>query len=185
MRPALTFAVMLFPSTPVLAQKAHVHGTAELRLAIDGGVVEAELALPAKDVVGFEYAPRDEADEAAIAGALEALEAGVALIGISPAAECLQSRFDVVASPGGATADGHEDHGHDDKAPQGEEHREGGHSEFVLRYRFDCATPEAITAIQPTLFAAFPSVGAIDVQALTAMGQAAGRLTPARPGISF
>lgn len=40
---------------------AHVHGIGELNVAIDGEALLVELISPAMDLVGFEHAPRTEA----------------------------------------------------------------------------------------------------------------------------
>jgi hypothetical protein len=81
MRPS-TFASILalclaMPAAAEIARQhaAHVHGEAELKLALDGTSLELELELPGMDAVGFEHPPRDEVQKAAIAAAIATLEA--------------------------------------------------------------------------------------------------------------
>lgn len=151
---------------------AHVHGTASLNIAIDSGHIDAELVTPAMNIVGFEHAPRDDAERQAVASAAVMLEDGAALLVPSAAAGCrldssqaASSLIDTAHEPE-TTHDAHE-HDHDDV-----------HSEFHVHYRFHCDEPAAIETIQVNLFEAFPGMETIEVQALTADRQVGGMLTP-------
>ncbi|MCF7994732.1 MAG: DUF2796 domain-containing protein, partial [Chromatiaceae bacterium] len=46
-------------------QGAHVHGVGQLNVAVDGSALLVELISPAMDLVGFEHAPRNEAQRTA------------------------------------------------------------------------------------------------------------------------
>lgn len=100
---------------------AHVHGTAQLNLAIDGKNVFLELASPAMNIVGFEYIPSSEEDRHSVHEAAEKLEDGGSLFEFSKAAGCTLVTAEI-ESP----LLGHEHHEeHDDKDSYGKEHDHG------------------------------------------------------------
>ena len=65
---------------------AHEHGAARLNVALDGK--RLELFSPAMNLLGFEHAPANAADEAKIASARSQLEQPQALFGLPAAAGC-------------------------------------------------------------------------------------------------
>jgi hypothetical protein len=66
---------------------AHEHGAAELTVAIAGGDVAIDLQTPAFNVLGFEYAPTSEEEQALLAESVAALETGD-LLQLDPDAGC-------------------------------------------------------------------------------------------------
>jgi len=100
---------------------AHVHGTAQLNLAIDGKNVFLELASPAMNIVGFEYTPSSEDERHTVHEAAEKLEDGGSLFEFSKAAGCT-----LVSAEIESTLLGHEPHEvYDDKDSHGKEHDHG------------------------------------------------------------
>ena len=100
---------------------AHEHGAAELDAALDGATLEIELRSPAMNLVGFEHAPRSDADKAKIAGARKQLEQPDSLFGLTPAAGCTLAKTEL-ESPlfeGG--------HSHEHEHEHEHEHGEHGH----------------------------------------------------------
>ena len=118
---------------------AHVHGTTEAELAIEGRTLSLALYAPGADIVGFEHPPRTEADKAAVA----ALSQPQTLFALPAAAGCGVTQATV-------SLEGDDDHVH------GHSHGHGlEHLEFVARYSFDCADIAALDAIGRGWFDAF------------------------------
>ena len=55
-------------------QEAHVHGTAELTLAMEGNTLEIEIESPSINIVGFEHKANTPDQRRSVAQAKEALE---------------------------------------------------------------------------------------------------------------
>lgn len=170
---ALTVAAAS-PSTVAAQQQAHVHGQASIDVAIEGGSVEILLRAPAQDLVGFERAPATLEEEARLLAAREALLDHARLWRFSVGARCV-AEGPTIDLPGAKAAEAHEGHDH------GHRHNEhGDHSDWQARYRFRCAAPEALRAIEASLFEAFPSLQSVGVQLVDERGARAETLTPAR-----
>lgn len=124
---------------------AHVHGHTELNIALDGRWIYLELHSPAANIVGFEHAPRSEAEHKAQAQALAELREGETLFAFE-GAHCKLEGVEVE----------HET-----------EHE--GHADVEAFYRFRCdAAPELI---QVKLFQRFPGTEEIKMQLITPSGQ--------------
>jgi hypothetical protein len=180
---------------------AHVHGEAELKLALDGTSLELELELPGMDAVGFEHPPRDEAQKAAIAAAIATLEAA-RWLRLPEAAGCTLTRAsfhthgyavgegDQQSSPE-AGKPAHKGHGHDSGHGHGHDHGHGqghghdAHAEFHGFLSYACARPAALDAVTIELGAAFPALERLVVQSVTARGQDRAVLAGARGRVAL
>lgn len=173
--PHFTLVLGLMALSPVHAQDqhAHVHGLAQLNLAVVGNTVSMELTATAYDLVGFERAARDDAERARVAGARQGLLDHAALWRFNAAAGCV-AEAPVLVVPG---TDGHS-HDH-------EGHDHAGHSDWQVQYRFQCKNPAALRAIDVGMFKRFPSLETIDVQLLTANGATALTILSANPRIAL
>ncbi len=125
-RSLLAVALLLAP--PALAGSerglgAHEHGQSRLDIAVEGSVVAMELRAPGADIVGFEYAPASEEEEAAVAAAKETLGQPLSLFVLPDAAGCTATDARVALVFEDADGDEHahgEEHG--DEHAHGEEH---------------------------------------------------------------
>ena len=199
----LCIAATLAPSLALAeAGKVHVHGVANLDVSVDGGIIEMNLTAPKHDVVGFERAPRDAAEEAQLLAARKKVLDHASLWLFSVRAQCGAEA--PVLVEGGTSASmeakdhdhdehdhshdhghdhGHDDHGHDDHDHGDHDH--GGHSDWTVRYRFRCDAPAGLTRIETGAFAAFPSLQTINVQLVDASGARALTLTPSATRIDL
>ncbi len=152
-----------------MAGAAHEHGLAALRIAVDGGALEIELATPLDTLVGFEHAPRTAAQRAALEAAERGLRDGAALFGLPEAAGCALMAVSL-ASPWLQS---------EDRADAGgaAQAGDGDHGELVAGYRFQCARPQALDALQLRLFELFPRLRAVRAEWASAHGQGAATLT--------
>lgn len=181
-------ACTLIGSTLALALAAaahaagpHEHGVATMSAVLEGGQLQIELRIPARDVVGFERAPRNDQERKRIAEARDKLTDGAALIAPTTAARCAAARpAEVKSELLNATAPasaGHR-HGHGSKD-------DDDHADFHATYSFTCADPAALAALEQTLFKSFPRLKQIRVEAVGAKGPKRATLTPARSRFSF
>jgi hypothetical protein len=76
-------ASILFPQGK--AQKAHVHGSAEIKIAMEGLKGEVEFESPADGVIGFESEPKTPAQKQAVSTALDTLRKRASELVIFPA----------------------------------------------------------------------------------------------------
>ena len=122
-------------ASPVLARPgghgAHVHGVAELNLAMEGAALELMLTLPAGSLLGFERRATSPEQVEAVGKAKSLLADGGALFFFT-GTDCELDEVDVDASAvlaeSGDDHDEHDEHGHGKES----------HSDIVASYQFDC-----------------------------------------------
>ncbi|HNB68393.1 MAG TPA: DUF2796 domain-containing protein [Accumulibacter sp.] len=163
MKTVLAIAV-LFLALPVCAQ--HVHGEGRLDVVIDRDQLTLSLELPLDAAVGFERAPRNEAERAALASAGRALHA--LPFAPNPTARCALQAKDISLP----YLDG--------KAPAA-----GEHVDIVASYVFRCADPAALKSVETTLFKDFKRLYRLASRRVGPSGQGAMRLTPNRPSLTW
>jgi hypothetical protein len=163
------FAAIAVPSfVAAQAQHAHVHGQAFVDVAVDAGVVEINLRATAQDLVGFERAAATPEEEAQVLAARKAVLDHSRLWQFNAAARCV-AEGPVLEVPGAGEAHDH-DHSHDHDHDHEGHDDHVAHSDWTVRYRFRCAAPEALRAIDSGMFAVFPSLQSATVQVLDATG---------------
>lgn len=143
------------------AGKAHEHGAARLDVALDGSTLTLILETPLDGLLGFERAPRSDAERRAAEAAIATLRAADALFAIDPAAQCRAASVELSSAPLGLGGTAKDD-GHGDLD-----------GEFVFRCQ---AAPAWLDA---GLFKAFPRLARLDVQVAAPKGQR--RLVLKRP----
>ncbi len=148
---------------PALAwPQAHQHGVVRLQVAVDGAQMAIALDAPLDNLLGFERAPRNDAERRAAADLLARLRQGGLWFQADAAAGCslAQATLDAPAlGPGPA-------------APAGE------HADLAARYDFRCAQPAQLKTLTVALFGAFARIRRIEVQLAGPQGQAKAVLTP-------
>ena len=94
-RPLLSLTLTALLATPFAAlaqaQHAHVHGQIKLDVVIDGPTVVIEMESPLDNFVGFERAPRTDAEQQTVDSAIAQLRAADQLFKIDPTRQ-LQAR---------------------------------------------------------------------------------------------
>jgi len=163
------FAASPWAAEEFQQQAAHVHGEARLDLVFDQGELVAELESPAESLVGFERQPGNDAERQRLSDARKALEEGGRMLGLPKAAGCRQQAFEIASA---LLDDGRAE------AVADQTGGEGGHADFDLSWKFRCEHPESLTGITPGIFASFPGLQRLHVQALGPWGQKGGDLSP-------
>lgn len=98
---------ILMGSAGAQAHRAHVHGVAQLEVAVDGQQLELALLGPQDNYIGFEHPPRTPAQKKAHADMLKRLEQAGQWFLANPEARCSVTAQDAEtdAEAGGAHAD--------------------------------------------------------------------------------
>jgi hypothetical protein len=173
------------------SQRPHVHGLAHLDGALDGKTLTLQLQTPGWDLVGFERAPRDDAERAKVDAAKARLEDGASLFAFEPAGACAPSAAAKLTLPAAlsetAAADQHDhdhshdhDHDHDHKHDHGEDKGASMHGgDWLISWEFQCADPAALKSIRVNWFDAFPGTERAQVQWIGPTGQGGYELTAA------
>lgn len=163
---ASTIAVLaLAAASSAQAHKAHEHGVVRLDVAIEGGTLGIVAEVPLDNLLGFERAPRTDAERKAAADALARLRAPAGLFVVDAAAQCKLARAEVKAPVLEAGAN-----------------PKDGHADLDAEYRFECAQPAQLRTLELGWFEAFPRVQRIEVQVAGPQGQ--GKTTLRRPARS-
>jgi hypothetical protein len=159
-RGTLALAFALAWSGPTLAKKghkAHEHGAAKLDVAVDGTNVSLALEMPGDDAFGFERAPKNDAEKAAIKEALTNLRKPDTLFRFPPDAGCT-SKIASVKAAQEATLNG-------GKMPAGE------HADVDADYTFACKKAPVGGSLTLGLLKVFPRLKSVRVQVVTGSTQ--------------
>ena len=130
---------------------AHVHGAAEITLAMQGPALEIEFLSPAVNIVGFEHRAMTDAQVDAVVAAQKILDDGAAMFSFKgKRCELQAASVDVSAVWDGADEREEKDD-HDDADEHGEQHEHGEHhehdeshegkkphSDITASYTFNC-----------------------------------------------
>ncbi len=160
--------------------EAHVHGEAQLLVALEGNTLEIEFLSPAMNIVGFEHQPANEAQSQAIESAIDNLKQPGLLFSFPSVAKC-DSVSVKVESPFAE----HGEHGHEHSKDAFHDQKEETHSDFTGRYNFHCAGMSQLGSIAIKIFKHFPGTKAIEVQSISKQGQQRIELTPVQDTLEF
>ena len=187
-----TLALVMATLPVAHAGKAHEHGVAKLDVAIEGNKLTVAMESPLDNLLGFERAPRTDAERKAAADMLARLRIGGALFTADAAAQCTLSKAEITApvlepatkpaapvAPSKAPVSGAAA-----KAPaSGAAAKASGgeHADLDASYEFTCAQPQQLRKLDVGLFDAFKRMKRIEVQVAGAQGQSKATLRrPAR-----
>ncbi|MEH6552455.1 MAG: DUF2796 domain-containing protein [Pseudomonadales bacterium] len=145
---------------PEHSQKAHLHGTAKLTLALEDNTVEISLESPAANIVGFEHKATSEKHIKAVEEAKASLEAP-SLFSFS-GSNCSLKQAEVDMSS---------------VIEQGCQHSDyEGHSEISANYSYECSKGEKLETVSVNLMSRFPAIETLEVIWLTSRQQGATKL---------
>lgn len=171
---ALIAGALTATVSAIAQQHAHTHGRMALDVAVDTESITLAIASPLDSFLGFERAPRTDAERKRVADMVVRLNAADQLFQPDPAAACTLSKVDLTSAVlglGGAEkGDGH-DHGHSDDE----------HADIDVDIVFTCAQATQARFIDVKLFDSFKRLRTIDAQVASPQGQFK---RPLRPGAS-
>ena len=147
---------------------AHVHGLAELNVALEGEQLLIQLQSPAYNIVGFEHKAGTQEEQRQLDHAMAQLRATETLFSLPSAAQCTIKNVKV-HSPllEKKTTDRLE------------------HADIEAEYNYSCKSPEALTHLNVQLLAIFPLMEKITVQTVTSKGQSRVELSLEETRIQF
>ena len=158
---------------------AHVHGLANMTLAIDKTEVEIELLSPSANIVGFEHKAATSEQIRAVTSAKSVLESAMNLFSFR-GSECSIDKVDVDVSALVDHKDDHHKDGHHDHKEAHHDHEEKeSHSDISAHYHFDCKDTEKLTAISVKFFEQFPAIETLKTKWVTQSSQGASDLSAA------
>jgi Protein of unknown function (DUF2796) len=144
-------------SASAWARGPHEHGVARLDVAVEPARVVVELQTPLDNLIGFERAPRNEAETAKAEAAIKKLRDGAELFRIDGKAGCTLDKV-VLSAPqlglGGS-------------APAAA----GDHADLEGSFEFKCSAGAKASFLEVGLFEAFSGFKRIDLQVITPRGQ--------------
>jgi hypothetical protein len=143
---------------------SHQHGVVQLDIAVDANRISVQMSSPLDNLLGFERAPRNEAERARVAAMLAALKGSPFVV--DPAGGC---RGGAVQLSSAALK-----LGEPDPAEQ-----QAGHADLDASFEFECSSAARAGFIDTNLFERFTGIQRIDVQLATSRGQR--KLTLTRP----
>lgn len=150
-------ALLLALAGPAHAHKAHQHGVAQLDVAVEASRVTLELETPLDNLLGFERAPRTDAERAVVDKAVARLREADKLFRIDSAAGCTLDKVTleapVLGLGGGA-------------APA-----KGEHAELSARFEFVCQAAPRASFVEVALFEAFAGMKRLNLQLVLPRGQ--------------
>lgn len=149
--------LLTFPATALAAGHAHVHGVAKLDVAIEPTKLSLGLESPLDNLVGFERAPRTDAERRAVDQAVAALRNAAVMFRIDPAAQCKPAKVDLASAALKL--------GDPDPAEVA-----AGHADIDASFEFDCADATKAAWIDVGLFR-FERLRKVQVQVATPTGQ--------------
>lgn len=147
---------------------AHVHGESHLDLAQTDTGLELQWRSPAADLVGFEHAPRSQAEKDAVASLQRTLEQPQTLVTLPAAAGCQLSKTSA------------------DSPLFAKDAKASGHLDVDASMSFTCSKPAALDRLDLSgWFARFPNSHSVEVQAIVASGQQGAELTAQQPRLQW
>jgi Protein of unknown function (DUF2796) len=167
---ALTALCGNAPAAP--AAPAHEHGAVKLDIAIEAGKVTLGMESPLDSLIGFERAPRTDAERQRVAAMVARLRAADTLFTFDAAAGCTLAGVELVSAPLKL--------GKAEPQAAGDEH-----ADLDGDFAFDCKDTGKLGFIDVGLFKAFAGMQRIDVQVATPKGQLKRTLTRPASRISL
>lgn len=156
---------------------AHLHGKIVVNLALEGRALVVELDAPAINVVGFERAARDAAEQREVEAIDRWLGSGVGMLGVPANAGCERRQVEYTPPRLGAPEPAHDagqdhDHNHDhEHAHDHEQHEpeaaDGGHADYRARFTYDCANPAALAWADLWLLRRLKNLTEVEVNLVT------------------
>jgi hypothetical protein len=143
------------------AADAHVHGTATLHVAVEGERLTLDFASPLESLVGFERAPRNDREKAAVQRMNDRVREPERLFVPTPEAKCTRTSAKV------------------------DQNTKDGHGSLTAEIEFRCERPQDLRGLDVKAFEAFPSLMRLNVRVAGAKRQSAAALSARDPRVRW
>jgi len=133
---------------------AHAHGKGELELLVDGQTVQGVFRTPMDSLLGFEHAPKTDAQRNAVDSLRKRLGNPAAILSPNAEAQCTPTHQEATSTlfTGAVRA---------------------GHSDLEYRFTFECTQPGKLTALEIVALRDFKRLTEVRVQLVTTSAQKA------------
>lgn len=164
-------AAIAISSAAALAAGPHEHGLAQVDIAVDAQRITVTLETPLQNLLGFERAPRSDAERRAVADLAARLRNASTLFRIDAGGACRAGQVELqsTALGWGAAA-----------APAGPPARrkdaDDAHADLDASFEFNCASAARAGHIDLGLFDAFARLSRLEVRLATSKGQSSATL---------
>lgn len=216
MKPTFLFAIICLPSLLVsplsLAAEKHVHGEANLFIAINQQQVLIELESPAANITGFEYAPKTHEQQQILQTAIAQLQEHTNIVRLNGDSSCTVNTTNIqqpfkenldTDHPEHKTHHHGEDHDrHHSNSEQHDahkhhqehdhhkehthaDHNEESHTEFHASYELTCSQPALITGATITGLTTFSGIQKMTVHWIKEDKQGAAETTASQNQVGF
>ena len=165
----LTFHLGVGAAAQKRHHDAHVHGVAEINIAVEGAKATVEFRAPAESIMGFEHEAKSDSDRKKRDAALELLQTKRdQMILFDPKLGCKSSTMKT------SIVEEHEDHA---KTPSGkgghkDQKKNGEHREVHATFSVACEKPLAGSRVRFGVSKVFRDIQEIKVQVVGDSGQA-------------
>lgn len=168
-------AATAFLLTGTAVAAPHVHGVAELKIALEKNLAIIEFTSPLDNLVGFERAPRTPSEQQRFDAMKAQFQDGQNLWRFNSQAQCVLTKIQVQThlpntsapqTPAGKTEVGQAKASDTKTELKKTDDADNDHAELNARYEFTCAHPPA-AQLEVEVFAAFKRLKRIQVQAVT------------------
>jgi hypothetical protein len=169
----LTFSFDVGGAAEKRRHEAHVHGIAEINIAVEGTKATVEFRAPAESVMGFEHEAKTESDNKKRDAALEQLRTKKdQMVVFDPKLGCKSSdiKTAIVEEKGEGTK------AQPSKDAQKDQKKSGEHREVRGTFSVACDKPLAGTRVKFGVYKVFPEIQEIKVQVLGDSGQSGGTI---------
>jgi hypothetical protein len=154
-------------SAPLAASPhSHAHGKGEMEITVQDGAIRAIFRTPMDSLLGFEHAPKTEAQKTAVTQLKNKLSDPTLFFTPTPAAQCTVSGSEASSALFVGKVS-------------------GSHSDLEYRFSFKCANPPALSGMDALLFANYPRLHEIRALVITDKGQRAVTLKKRSRTVSF
>ncbi|HEX4878608.1 MAG TPA: DUF2796 domain-containing protein [Limnobacter sp.] len=167
---AALFAIAAFGAsgTALAGPHHHEHGVVRLDVAVDGQQLSVLLQSPLDSFVGFERAPRNDAEKKRAEDALRLLREGTPVLTPNAEAQCTLQQATVNAP-----------------VLEGKSKPKDGHADLEAEYQFTCASPEQLKQLKTGFYANFKHTKKVEVQLAGPKGQRKVSLSKAQATVQF
>jgi hypothetical protein len=167
-------------SLAMAQQHAHTHGLLALDVAVDAQSITLTMEAPLDNFLGFERAPRTDAERKRVATMVQQLNAADKLFVTDPRAECRLGSVTLTSSVLGLGG-GDKPAAAATEAPAKGAQAQDAHADIDVAIVFNCAKAPLARQIDVRMFDAFAHLRRIDAQVATDQGQFKRTLNKATP----
>jgi hypothetical protein len=153
---AVLFAPHILFQSALLQAAPHVHGEAELTIAMEADRVQVQFMAPASDVVGFEHSATSPEQQQTLNNARDILSESTNVF-VFTGGECEISKINIDMS--GLENTKHDAHEHESTMAHDHQH---AHPNITATYDFNCRRLQQLSSLNMNVFDVFPTISRVN-----------------------